>query len=202
MTLSHRFEEALQYAVQAHTGQLRKGTSIPYISHLLMVTAIALEHGADEDEAIAALLHDAVEDAGGEARRRDIESRFGSRVADIVQGCTDADGVPKPPWKNRKQDYLSHLEAEQNESVLLVSAADKVANVRSILNDYRQLGEALWPRFNGGREGSLWYYRALADLFSQKRPRPLVDELNRLVYELETLARADSSASINEDYKS
>ncbi|MGD9723279.1 MAG: HD domain-containing protein [Pirellulales bacterium] len=186
MALTARFREALEYAAVLHAAQVRKGTPAPYLAHLLAVAAIALEFGADEDEAIAALLHDAVEDQGGAATRAEIERRFGSRVAGIVDGCTDADTIPKPPWRNRKERYLAHL-ATADASVHLVSAADKLHNVRSILQDYRMFGEALWSRFTGNRSGTLWYYRAVADELSRVRPGSLTDELRRAVDELERL---------------
>ncbi len=189
LILSPRFEQALTYAAILHAGQVRKGTTIPYVSHLLIVTGIALEHGADEEEAIAALLHDAVEDAGGKPRLADIRVRFGDRVADIVNGCTDADVTPKLPWEARKKKYIEHVRQEGNRSVLLVSASDKLANARAILHDYRELGEKLWTRFNGGREGTLWYYRALTDaLLAQMSASSLARELNRVVADIETLA--------------
>src|ERR1700729_817032 len=159
--LSDRFDQALVYAAHIHGGQVRKGTTaIPYLSHLLMVAGLVLEYGGDEDEAIAGLLHDAVEDQGGLARRLDIERRFGPRVAEIVDGCTDAEVSPKPPWRARKEAYLQHLETV-SASARLVSAADKLANVRSIIKDYRAWQGAVWDRFKGGREGTLWYYRTL-----------------------------------------
>jgi len=187
--LTSRFEAALVYATIAHADQTRKGTDIPYVCHLLTVAAIVLEHGGDEDEAIAALLHDVVEDAGGRPRLDDVREKFGSRVAEIVEGCTDAEVSPKPPWRKRKEDYLDHLRAETNKSTVLVSASDKLANVRTILSDYREISEMLWARFNGGREGTLWYYRALADTIATKVTSPLARELTRAVSELETLVQ-------------
>jgi (p)ppGpp synthase/HD superfamily hydrolase len=187
--LTSRFETALTYAAIVHAGQLRKGTGIPYVGHVLMVAAIALEYGADEEEAIAALLHDAVEDAGGQGRLADIRQRFGDRVADIVSGCTDTDTVPKPPWRTRKEAYVAHLMREQDRSVRFVSACDKLANVRAILKDYRQLGEQVWERFTGGRDGSLWYYGAMAETFAAHEDTPLVRELVRAVGDLEAMAR-------------
>lgn len=184
MTLSDRFDRALHYASVVHAGQMRKGTPMPYIGHLLAVTAIALEHGTDEDEAIGALLHDAVEDAGGQARLDDIRIRFGDRVARIVEGCTDTDVVPKPPWQARKEQYISHLRTETDRSVLLVSAADKLANTRAILSDYHEVGDEVWKRFNGGRDGTLWYYRELSTIFTAKFDSPLSRELARVVAEL------------------
>lgn len=192
MFLTERFEDALVYAARLHARQVRKGAGVPYVSHLLGVAAIALEHGADEDEAIAALLHDAVEDQGGAATREEIRRRFGQRVASIVDGCTDADVTPKPPWRERKERYVAHL-ASAPPSVRLVSAADKLYNARTILADYRAHGESLWPRFTGGREGTLWYYRALVEAFRAHGPDPLADELARVVAELERLAGGASA---------
>src|SRR5687768_18506851 len=130
MYLSPKFGEALQYAVIVHAGQMRKGTNIPYVSHLLGVASIAMEHGANEDETIGALLHDAGEDAGGRGRIEDIRQRFGNQVADIVDGCTDAYVLPKPPWRKRKEDYIAHI-TTASASVRLVSAADKLHNARA-----------------------------------------------------------------------
>lgn len=191
MTLTDRFEEALAFAARLHRAQIRKGTAIPYVSHLLAVAGIALEHGADEDEAIAALLHDAVEDQGGDATRQEIRRRFGDRVAQIVDGCTDAETTPKPPWRERKERYVAHI-AEASPSVLLVSAADKLHNARAILADLRTCGEAVWTRFKGGKEGTLWYYRSLVEAFGARGPSPLVEELARTVAEIERVA-ADSA---------
>jgi GTP pyrophosphokinase len=189
MTLTARFEEALVLAVRLHAGQTRKGTDTPYISHLLAVTGIVLEHGASEDEAIAALLHDAAEDAGGRETLETIRDRFGETVAGIVAGCTDSWTIPRPPWRGRKEAYIAHLR-EAPASVRLVSAADKLHNARTILADYRALGESLWSRFNGGREGTLWYYRALVDVLQDTGPASIVEELARVVSELERLASA------------
>jgi len=187
--LTVQFEQAMAYAVIVHGGQIRKGTSIPYFSHLLMVAAIALEYGATEDEAIGALLHDAVEDGGGKARQADIDARFGGEVAAIVAGCTDADVLPKPDWNTRKRSYIAHIR-NATDSVRLVSAADKVANARSILKDYRVLGESLWNRFNKGRAESLWYYRELVEAFGTScdpRVLALQEELRRTMADIESL---------------
>jgi len=189
MTLSPRFEEALLYAARLHANQLRKGGSVPYIAHLLGVASIALQYGANENEAIAALLHDAVEDQGGAATREEILRRFGDKVAEIVDGCTDADTLPKPPWKRRKEAYVAHIR-NTSASVRLVSACDKLQNARAILADYRVLGESLWRRFSGGKEGTLWYYRALVQAFREAGTSPLIEELDRVVSEIERLASA------------
>lgn len=190
--LSARFSEALVFAARLHAAQVRKGGDTPYVSHLLAVAALVLEQGGDEDEAIAALLHDAVEDQGGKPVREVIARCFGERVAEIVDGCTDADTIPKPPWRERKEAYVAHVR-HASPSVRLVSAADKVSNARAILADYRQVGEAVWARFKGGREGTLWYYRALIAAFREAGPTPLVDELDRVVTELERLAAAGAT---------
>lgn len=187
MNLSARFEKALVYATRLHDGQHRKGKPVPYLAHLLGTASIALEFGANEDEAIAALLHDAVEDQGGVATREQIRRRFGDAVAKIVDGCTDSDTIPKPPWRARKEAYIAHLHTA-SPSVRLVSAADKLHNARAILRDFRTLGEALWERFAGGKAGTLWYYRALVEAFREDSAMPLVEELDRVVTELERLA--------------
>ena len=188
MTLSIHFEEALIFATRLHAGQLRKGTSTPYIAHLLAVAGIVLDYGGTEAEAIAALLHDAVEDQGGPPTREEIQRRFGAEVVAIVDGCSDTDQAPKPPWQARKETYLAGL-SHESASVRLVSAADKLHNARDILGAYRSLGEALWGRFNGGRAGTLWYYRALVDVYRATDTVPaLVDELDRAVTDLERLA--------------
>jgi len=188
--LTGRFADAVTFACELHRTQTRKGTQIPYVAHLLGVAALALEHGADEEEAIAAILHDAVEDQGGAATAARIRERFGARVADIVLSCSDTDVVPKPPWRERKERYVAHL-AGATESARLVSACDKLHNARAILADYRELGETLWQRFSGGREGTLWYYRAVLEQFRAAPPGPsgrrLVDELHRVVESLEQL---------------
>jgi (p)ppGpp synthase/HD superfamily hydrolase len=190
--LSERFSEAVTYACELHRDQRRKGTSIPYVAHLLAVSSLALEHGADEDEAIAAVLHDAIEDQGGKKTEAEIRRRFGDRVADIVAGCSDADEIPKPPWRVRKENYIAHL-SHASKSVRLVSACDKLHNARAILHDYRTHKDTLWTRFKGGKEGTLWYYRALVDAFRAIGATPLIEELDRAVTELETIARSSSS---------
>ena len=185
--LSQRFEDALVFAARLHARQTRKGTSIPYITHLMAVAGMVLENGADEDTAIAALLHDAIEDQGGASTREEIRRRFGDRVVEIVNGCTDAESTPKPPWRQRKEAYIRHI-AHAGAAVRLVSAADKVHNARAILADYRALGEPLWKRFTGGKEGTLWYYRTLVETYRQAGPSALASELERVVAEIERLA--------------
>jgi (p)ppGpp synthase/HD superfamily hydrolase len=185
----NRFESALIYALHLHAEQKRKATNIPYISHLLAVAAIVLEDGGREDEAIAALLHDAIEDQGGDPIRQEIRRQFGDKVVEIVNSCTDTDESPKPPWRERKQRYLEHLRGEKNPAVLRVSAADKLHNARSVLSDLRRHGKAVWGRFNGGQEGTLWYYRELVKVFRERGLSFLVEELDRVVSELEQLAQ-------------
>ncbi len=192
--LSERFTNALVFATQLHATQTRKGSGVPYITHLLGVASIALEYGANEDEAIAALLHDAIEDQGGAATREEIRRRFGDTVTEIVDGCTDSDTTPKPPWRQRKEAYITHL-TTASASVRLVSAADKLHNARSILKDYRLLGESVWDRFKGGKSGTLWYYRSILKAFQQAESTPLIDELDRVVSELEQLVDRASHLS-------
>jgi len=187
VVLGPRFEEALGLACELHREQWRKGSGTPYVAHLLSVASLVLEHGGGEDEAIAGLLHDAVEDQGGKATLERIRGRFGDGVAEIVAACSDSDTVPKPPWKERKEQYLKHL-VDATPRARLVSAADKLHNARSVLADYRVIGEELWERFQGGREGTLWYYRALVGAFRRSGGGPLVDELERVVTQIEELA--------------
>jgi GTP pyrophosphokinase len=192
--LSTRFEEALQYAARLHARQFRKGTAIPYLSHLLAVAGLVLEDGGSEDEAIAGLLHDAVEDQGGRPTLEEIRRLFGVEVASIVSGCTDAYETPKPPWRERKERYVEHI-LHAPGSVRRVSAADKLHNARSLLADYRVLGESLWERFNAGRDEILWYYRALLDALRTAGGGPLVEELTRVLDDLERLAEASPNNS-------
>jgi (p)ppGpp synthase/HD superfamily hydrolase len=193
MMLSSRFDEAFSYAAALHAQQRRKLSGEPYLAHLLSVAALVMEHGGNEDEAIAALLHDAVEDQGGLPTLEEIRRRFGQTVADIVEGCTDAVDSPKPPWRPRKEAYLARLQ-KASPSVRLVSAADKLHNARAILREYRRAGESLWSHFRGGREGTLWYYRAAVETLktaavdSPPVVDPLVEEVDRTVTEIERLA--------------
>lgn len=197
MALTTRFEAALALAAWLHADQVRKGTRIPYIAHLLSVAGIALDYGADEDEAIAALLHDAVEDQGGAEVLGRIRSRFGSGVAEIVLACSDTAETPKPRWCEREKAYIAHI-ATASPSARLVSAADKLHNARSILAEFDALEGEEWKRFTGGRDGTLWYYRALVDAFRaaddgpDESPRArlgsLIDELDRVVAAVEERA--------------
>ena len=185
--LSPRFDEALAFAVDLHREQPRKGTGVPYVSHLLSVAALVLEHGGSEDQAIAALLHDAVEDQGGRPTAERIRERFGDLVADIVDGCTDTDVSPKPPWRERKEAYVERVRREPAH-VRLVSAADKLHNARTMVTDLRIHGPALWQRFNAGRDETLWYLGALVAAFREAGTMPIVEELARTVAELERVS--------------
>ena len=184
MLLSRRFTEALTFATELHATQVRKSSGVPYIAHLLGVASLVLEYGATEDEAIAALLHDAVEDQGGEATRQEICRRFGNTVTKIVDGCTDANTDPKPPWRQRKEAFIASIPTA-SASVRLVTAADKLYNARSIIKDYQVLGEDIWERFKGGKAGTLWYYRSLVEALDKAGATPLTDELKKVVRELQ-----------------
>ncbi len=174
------FEEALVLANRLHHSQRRKATSIPYIGHLLGVCSLVIEHGGSEDEVIAALLHDAVEDQGGAETLAAIRRRFGDHVADIVHACSDTDQQPKPPWLARKQDYVRHLRTVPMD-VLRVSAADKVHNARAILADHLAVGDTVFERFSAPRTLTLAYYCALAEVFDARLPGGLASELRRVV---------------------
>ena len=159
------------------------------------MASIALEYGADEDEAIAALLHDAIEDQGGTETENIIREKFGQKVADIVRGCTDAETIPKPPWRERKEQYLSHL-SSADASTLLVSLSDKLYNARAILSDYYEIGDDLWQRFNGGKDGTLWYYRTLAEAYRDSNSvvnKLLYNEYVRVVSELEECVKGNDN---------
>ena len=183
-----RLADAAKFAFSVHADQWRKGTTIPYIAHLMSVAALVLEHGGDEEQAIAGLLHDTIEDHGAQ-HEPIIRERFGDRVAAIVRACTDADALPKPPWRERKEQYIEHLE-EVSADVLLVSACDKLHNARAIVNDLTILGQEVFLRFVGGRDGTLWYYDALAEVFSRRLPGQLARELSETVREMQAKAGA------------
>ena len=185
--LTERFEDALIFSTQLHARQLRKSSQVPYIAHLLGVTGLVLEDGGDEDEAIAALLHDAVEDQGGLNTLDEIRKRYGSRVAEIVMAVSDAYQEPKPPWRERKEEYISAL-GTADPSAIRVSLADKVYNARATLIDIRQEGEPGWSRFNGGKEGTLWYYNELIEAFRKRSTSILVEELITVIRELEKIS--------------
>jgi (p)ppGpp synthase/HD superfamily hydrolase len=184
---SKRFISALGYTAKIHEKQIRKRTQRPYIGHLLGVASIVIEYGGDEDMAIAALLHDAVEDQGGLPRLREIQKKFGKRVARIVDGCTDAYNEPKSPWLERKRAYIARV-ADESAEVRMVSTADKLSNARETLYELRVHGESVFERFAGKKEGTLWYYRELLNVFREAGTNPLVEELARVLSELEELS--------------
>ena len=187
-----RFRDALVWAAELHEDQKRKGGDVPYVSHLIGVAAIVLEHGGDEDQAIGALLHDALEDQAHKMSPGEIRARFGDKVEAIVEACTDGDPDEQRDrdpgrWRVRKQKYIDQVATKPAEA-LLVSMADKLYNARAILEDYREIGEKLWPRFTTGREGTLWYYRSLLTAFKPRTGNRLWHELDRTVADIERLA--------------
>lgn len=187
--IGDQFIKALTLANDLHKDQFRKGTNIPYISHLMAVASLVIENGGTEEEAIAALLHDAVEDCGGPPILEKIRQQFGESVAHIVDGCSEPVTEPEPPWKERKLAYIAHVK-QANPSVRLVSCADKLHNVCSVLFDYRQQGEKLWDRFNAGKKESIWFYRTLAkELRANGERRPILDELDQAVSDLERIVK-------------
>jgi len=199
LPISQRFREAVDFTLDLHGDHARKQGGVPYVAHLFSVAALAMEHGADEDVAIAALLHDAVEDRGGRPTLERIRARFGERVAAIVLACSDSDAVDpncKAPWRERKERYLEHLR-EADADARLVSACDKLHNARSILADLLDEGPAVFRRFNrdettleAKRDSVLWYYRALVVELGARGPAHLARELGRVVAEIERLAAA------------
>jgi (p)ppGpp synthase/HD superfamily hydrolase len=187
--LTERFDQALAFAHEVHRRQLKAKRS-PYIGHLLIVAGYVLESGGDEDQAIAALLHDAAEDHGGRRMLAEIQKRFGAQVAHIVEGCTDDLREPPPPWPERKRNYVAHI-AELDLPTARVLIADKLTNARGFLRAWRRDGEDVWQNYGGGRAGRLWYYRALADAFADAGYAcPLLDELRDTVDEIERRAAA------------
>jgi (p)ppGpp synthase/HD superfamily hydrolase len=187
MQLTQQFKEALDFALELHGGQQRKGSDTPYVAHLLAVASLVLEDGGDEEQAIAALLHDAPEDQGGKQTLEAIRGRFGERVAEIVDGCTDTYETPKPPWRQRKEAYLENLKSATPE-VCRVSLSDKLHNARSILTDLLRSGEDVWGQFNGGKAGTLWYYHSLLQVYHSRSNSPLVTELGFVLQRIDSLA--------------
>ncbi len=189
--LTRQYDEALTYAREHHSTQVRKGTLIPYVSHLLAVSSLVLDMEGSEDEAIAALLHDVIEDGGGVRAERQIREKFGEDVARIVRACSDTDVEPKPPWHDRKAAYIESL-AHKKPDELRVSLADKLHNARAISMDLHTHGEKLWERFNAERVQQLWYYDALATAFEGQRAAlgkaadPAIDELRRVVEQIKS----------------
>jgi (p)ppGpp synthase/HD superfamily hydrolase len=188
--LTEQFDEALKYASELHRNQTRKGGDIPYFGHLLSVASLVIEAGGGQTQAIAALLHDAAEDQGGEQTLAEIGRKFGPEVADIVAQCSDTFEEPKPPWDDRKQRYIDHLGAA-SEDTILVSLADKLDNARAILRDYRDCGDDLWQRFSvKDPEKHLWYYTSLLKVYQQRNTTWLVAELERVLDELKAQIRS------------
>lgn len=180
--LGKKFNEALIFASELHAEQTRKGTEIPYITHLLAVASIIGECGGTEVEVIAGLLHDSVEDQGGQETLEIIKQKFGNEVAEIVMECSDTDIVPKPPWKERKTAYLNHLKESKNQSVILVSCADKLHNLRSIKSDLSEIGDLVWNRFSAPKEETIWYYRELLKIYKIKSaPKRLTIEMEEII---------------------
>jgi (p)ppGpp synthase/HD superfamily hydrolase len=183
MPTTPRLEQALAYAARLHAQQHRKGGRVPYITHLMAVAAIVGEHGGDEDMIIAALLHDGPEDQGGQATLDDIRTRFGDRVADLIDGCTDTYETPKPEWRPRKQAYIDRLPTLCAEA-RLISAADKLHNLRCIVADHRRHGDEAWRIFKTGRDGVIWYYQQVIAQFQQHGPHDLAAELQATLAQL------------------
>lgn len=188
MSALDRVEEAVRMAFRLHAGQTRRGSGVAYVYHPLAVAGLVAESGGDEDQVIAAVLHDTVEDAGGAPVLEEIRLRFGEDVARLVDGCSDTDETPKPPWRPRKEAFLSRLRGE-DPRLRLVVAADKLHNVRCLERDLRRLGSEVFSRFRGGREGTLWFYRAAVEALGEGWSHPLRDELDRAVRELEERVR-------------
>ncbi len=187
--LGERFEEALQLAARLHQSQTRKTNGVPYISHLLAVSALVIQDGGSEDEAIAALLHDAAEDQGGDETLTIIREKFGENAARIVAACSDTLEEPKPPWRERKEKHIEHIR-HASPSVHRVTLADKLHNARSVLRDLRKMGSALWGNFNGGKAGTLWYYRTLYENLAESNQGYLIEELGRVIDQIEKLAES------------
>jgi (p)ppGpp synthase/HD superfamily hydrolase len=181
LRLTPKFVEALGYAAEKHATQTRKASEVPYLGHLLSVAGLVIEADGTEKQAIAALLHDAAEDQGGEQTLAEIREKFGADVADIVRECSDTFETPKPPWRGRKENYIRHLH-EASDDAILVSLADKLDNARAILRDFRAYGNELWRRFNEQDPRlHLWYYRSLLEVFRQRSDNWMVGELRDVI---------------------
>lgn len=181
---SDKFAEALNYATELHRRQIRKGSSIPYITHLMGVAWLVAEYGGDEQQIIAALLHDGPEDQGGQPILDEIQRRFGERVTSIVAGCTDTLEDPKPPWRPRKEAYISRLATESAET-RLVSAADKLCNAQSIRRDMGRMGDLVFAKFQGGKSGALWYFQSVTEEFERGGPHDVATEIRRIFTDIE-----------------
>lgn len=185
--MSERFVGAMELANELHGDQIRKGTTVPYISHLLIVSGMVLQHGGNEDEAIGALLHDSVEDCGGKPVMVKIRKRFGDKIADLVDGCSETDIQPKPPWLERKKDYIENIKSAIP-SVRLITCADKIHNASSIISEYRKVGEKVWDRFKANKNETLWFYSSfVAAMQEAGENRPILNELVLVVNELKEL---------------
>jgi (p)ppGpp synthase/HD superfamily hydrolase len=185
--LTPAFVDAIQYAMEKHGRQTRKGSDIPYLGHLLSVAGLVIDADGTETQAIAALLHDAAEDQGGEATLAEIREKFGTEVAAIVDECSDTFETPKPPWRERKENYIRHLPGA-SDGAILVSLADKLHNARALLRDFRDVGDKLWERFNEqDPQQHLWYYRSLLKVYTGRGHDGMVTELRDAV---DALARA------------
>jgi (p)ppGpp synthase/HD superfamily hydrolase len=171
---------ALDLALALHEGHCRKSTDVPYIYHLLSVAALVGEYGGSTDQVAAALLHDAAEDQGGEETLGRIRDDLGESVAEIVAACSDCTASPKPPWRERKRGFIDRIPHLPPDARLVV-AADKLHNARSLIQDYREAGESLWERFNGGKDGTLWYYDAVAAELGKTWNHPILAELRDTV---------------------
>ena len=190
--LSSRFDAALAYASDLHRDQTRKHSTVPYVAHLLAVCGLVLEHGGDEQQAIAALLHDGPEDQGGEYTLAEIRSRFGEDVAGLVSACSEPLHHGKAAWQERKETFLAHLATVPHRALLIITA-DKVHNARSIVSDHAVIGGEIFNRFNGGVAGTKWYYHQLAAALGGRAPAPLTAELARLAAEIERLSAPASA---------
>lgn len=186
MTYTDKFSDALSFAHDLHRMQRRKGKPVPYIGHLLGVAAIVIAEGGDEDQAIAALLHDAIEDQGDKTSEAQLRARFGPRVAEIVAACTDAWETPKPPWRARKEAYIAAFPAKPA-AARLVALADKTHNLEEILDDHARVGADVWSRFTAGPAEIAWYYRSLERAFSALHPGPLAARFAANVARLEAV---------------
>lgn len=191
MAYTNRFIQAFSLAEELHRRQHRRGSEVPYITHLMAVASLVGEHGGSEDQVMAALLHDAVEDQGGEETLERIRDYFGEKVAGLVEACSDARAEPKPAWLPRKQLFLDALRTASPE-VKLIVAADKLHNVRTLIRDYRKVGESLWDRFTGKREGTLWYYREACRALQHDWDHPILQEYGEALGALEALVTADT----------
>lgn len=183
MKLTEKFETALIYATRLHANQYRKVSNTPYISHLLSVAALVLEAGGTEEEAIAGLLHDSIEDQGGKQTREEIRQLFGEQIVTIIDGCTECDTHPKPPWQERKNKYLENIR-QASPSIQKVSLADKLHNARSLLSDWQQHGDIIWQQFKAGKTSTLWFYQQLLQVYQANGSSAMVEEFAHIVHNL------------------